>query len=244
MNPKLWKFRVDSECEVGLVLVASQACWQDLFETVGELVSDSGPDNLIEVGVGGRWELMDPGVLDPDPLVTPVPSVPAPASGEPGGARSLSSRALRLLRLVEEMPGLRRGQAMQKLALRAAEFDRVLVELGEHVVCLECASKRGRPSRRLWIKGQEPKAPEGASELPLVLGLQPTLEELLAGLPPIAINRVRGELEELGLEPHEADLRVFATGRGLVVVLDHRIVWKEWEDGSRPAVPGEEINGD
>lgn len=64
----------------------------------------------------------------------------------------LSSKALKLLKLVEETPGLRRGTAMQKLAQRADDFDQTVYELQRHglIWSTQISAKRGRPSTRYW----------------------------------------------------------------------------------------------
>lgn len=237
-----------------LVIEASRIEWQRLFEQIRDALRES---EVARVRVPRVWiqsPLREAGESDPysstlreaggpapdssapvpasDSIAPPPasrepedPSASAPATRKPDEIGELSSRALRLVKLVRENPGLKRGKAMQKLALRAADFDRVLDELGSRVVCVKfpSTSGRGRPSQRIWCRGSEIPL----HQAPLAMDLRERLSrDPMEDLPEPAVAAVESELQALG---EECVPFVFVLERGRVVVLNDKVVWREWE---------------
>ena len=137
MTQSAIKFRTERSGLTRLVVVLGARGLEDLLEQLGiyDVVAESG---LLGEGVekavrfSGEFETSEP--------------------CQTSETADLSPKARRLLKLIEQNPGLKRGLAMQKLTSGAAEFDLVCGELEDRgwLVGVETPSPRGRPSRRLF----------------------------------------------------------------------------------------------
>jgi len=242
-------FEISEDGPVVLGLCASVDDWRRLFHVVQERVAESSEPERARVrvrvpGWKGSPEPAAESLVPAEALLSPESSAPAhPVSARPdkvrdeaapdrpvspdkvkdgAGNHSLSSKALRLRQLVAQTPGLARGKAMQKLALRAADFDEVLRELGAAVVCVACASARGRPSRRLWIRDPAVSASQLKLQIEDQVCRDRGLPKNLRALLPATVERQVSEAFWQGLE-----VKVFDTPGGRVLMVEDTVVWRE-----------------